>query len=84
MNHAQGPEQPRQFGITIELRTRQRIPCQARTVQLARQAFLNLLQLLAHLRAHLRQTLQAFTGSQAQQHRQRRLQRMAEVTEGIA
>ncbi|MCY1434421.1 hypothetical protein D9M71_504810 [compost metagenome] len=84
MDHAQRPQQPRQFDVAVELRARQRIPRQARTVQLTRQALLNLLQLLTHLRANIRQVLQALAGGQAQQHRQWRLQCMAQVAQGIA
>ncbi|MNG88153.1 hypothetical protein D3C79_469770 [compost metagenome] len=84
MDHAQRPQQPRQLDVAVELRARQRIPRQARTVQLTRQALLNLLQLLAHLRANIRQVLQALAGGQAQQHRQWRLQCMAQVAQGIA
>lgn len=84
VDHPQRRQQPGQLCIAIELRAGQGIAGQARAVEFAGQALLDLLQLLAHLRADLEQRLQAFAGSQADKHRQRRLQGMTEVAQGIA
>ncbi|MCY1451836.1 hypothetical protein D9M71_687250 [compost metagenome] len=84
MNHPQRRQQSGQLGVAIELRARQRVACQACPIELARQALLDLFELLTHLRTDLGQVLEAVAGRQAEQYRQWRLQCMPQVAQGIA
>ena len=69
VDHPQGRQQPRQLCIRIELRTRQGITCQARTVELAAHALLYLLQLLTQCGLYLGITSKPRIVGQADQHR---------------
>ncbi|MNF56278.1 hypothetical protein D3C84_377600 [compost metagenome] len=84
MDHVQGGQQPRQFGSAIELCAGQGITGQPRTVEFPVQALLHLLQLCLQNPAQVGMGVEFFARRQAQQHRQRGLQRMAKVAQGIA
>ncbi len=81
MNHRQGVEQRRQFGIAIEMGTGQHIHRQPCATQLAAHALLDLLQLFQQAGPQLGVGGQFFALYQAAEYRQRRLQRMTEVAQ---
>ena len=84
MDHVQGRQQARQFAVAVEQRAGQGFTGQTRAVEFAVEPLLHLLQLLAQQLGQLWLILELLAGSHAQQYRQRGLQGMAEVTQGVA
>ena len=84
VNHVQRRQQPRQFPIAIKQRSRQRIAGQAGAIEFATEPLLDLFQLRLEEFAQFGISVELLAGSYAQQHRQRRFQRMPKVAQGIA
>lgn len=84
MDQAQGVAQRRQLLGAIEMCARRRFADQAGLAQLATEALLDLFQLFAQDLLQLRLARHLLALGEADQHRQRRLQGVTEVAQGVA